>query len=99
MADCRITCIKKTTGGGSHEHISHVGNTAGNWMWTREKTIRSIESGTNTFFVMDSFGKRSEVGVVYPKDGRQPFLRTYANGEWNDNLLSLNVCPMGLIDI
>lgn len=31
---------------------------------------------------------RSQVGVVKPSNG-QPFLRTYADGQWNNNLLSL----------
>jgi len=69
------------------------------WMWSREKVIRSIETGTNTFFVIGPGGKRSEVGVVYPKDGRLPYLRTYADGLWNDNLLALDQCPGGLNDV
>jgi hypothetical protein len=36
--------------------------------------------------------KRAEVGVVRPTDGRAPFLRTHADGYWNDNLLSLMQC-------
>jgi len=31
---------------------------------------------------------RAEVGVVRPDNGR-PYLRTYADGKWNNNLLSL----------
>lgn len=31
---------------------------------------------------------RSQVGVVKPSNG-QPYLRTYADGQWNNNLLSL----------
>jgi len=30
----------------------------------------------------------AEVGVIKPQ-GRAPYLRTYADGEWNNNLLSL----------
>ena len=56
--------------------------------------IRSIEAGTNTFFVIDPYtGKRSEVGVVRPA-GRAPYVRTHADGDWNDNLLSLNQCSL-----
>lgn len=56
--------------------------------------IASIEDKTNTFFVLDSkTGKRSEVGVVYP-NGRAPYLRTHADGYWNDNLLALGQCPL-----
>lgn len=37
-----------------------------------------VESGTSTV----------AVGVVKPSNG-EPYLRTYANGVWTDNLLSL----------
>jgi hypothetical protein len=79
----------------THEHITHVGNkTTANWMWTREQVIQSIEEKTNTFYVLDpKNGKRSDVGVVRPTDGRAQFLQTYADGDWNNNLLSLPECP------
>ena len=100
MADCRITHIRKPDRFSPHEHITHVGNvsTSGNtstvnWIWTREKVISSIEEKSNTFFVKDVIsGKRSEVGVIYPGEGRLPYLRTYADGDWNNNLLSLPQC-------
>jgi hypothetical protein len=94
MVDVRITCITKPHPQSSHEHITHVGNPAANWRWTREQVIASIDAGDNTFFVIDpGNGKRSNVGVVRPV-GRAPYLRTYADGDWNDNLLSLNQCPL-----
>jgi hypothetical protein len=52
------------------------------------KCSLSIDSKTNTFYVFEK-GNRSEIGVVRPTDGRLPFLRTYADGTWSDNLLSL----------
>lgn len=91
MADCRITHVKKPNRLSSHEHITHVGNITNstvNWVWSRENVIASINARTNTFYVFEN-GKRSEVGVVNPNDGRAPFLRTHADGYWNDNLLSL----------
>jgi len=64
------------------------------WRWTREQVIASIEAQTNTFFVVDPRnGKRADIGVVRTP-GRAPYLRTYADGDWNDNLLSLNQCPL-----
>ncbi|HKN29726.1 MAG TPA: DUF3892 domain-containing protein [Roseiarcus sp.] len=62
--------------------------------WPREKVITSIDERSNTFYVVDPYnGKRSEVGVVRPL-GRPAYLRTYADGDWNDNLLSLDRCPL-----
>ena len=90
MADCRVTHIRKLDRFSKHEHITHIGNLAPQWILTREDAIRRIETNTDTFFVLDGVtGKRSEVGVVHPNDGRSPFLRTHADGFWNDNLLSL----------
>jgi hypothetical protein len=92
MADCRVTCITKPHPSSSHEHITHIGNPALEWRWTRERVIASIEAKTNTCSVLDpSTGKRAEIGVVRPQVGA-PYLRTYADGIWTDNLLSLPQC-------
>lgn len=94
MADVRVTCIIKPNPQSSHEHITHLGNPAAGWKWTRDQVIASIEANTNTFYVVDPHnGKRSDVGVVRPA-GRPAYVRTYADGDWNDNLLSLNQCPL-----
>jgi hypothetical protein len=93
MADVQVTCISKPHPLSSHEHITHLGNPAMGWKWTREQVIASIDAQTNTFFVIDpNNGRRANVGVIRPV-GRPPYLRTYADGDWNDNLLSLNQCP------
>lgn len=49
MADVQVTCITKPHPQSPHEHITHLGNPAGGWRWTREEVIRSIEAKTNTF--------------------------------------------------
>jgi hypothetical protein len=96
MADYRVTCITKPHPSSSHEHITHIGGPEGSgrsWKITREEAIRLIDSRTHTFHVIDTrTQKRAEVGVVRPTDGRAPFLRTHADGYWNDNLLSLMQC-------
>lgn len=94
MADVQVTCITKPNPESSHEHITHLGNPAANWKWTREQVIASIEAKTNTFYVLDpNTGKRSNVGVVRP-EGRPAYVRTYADGQWSNNLLSSDQCPM-----
>ena len=94
MADAQITCIVKPNPQSAHEHITHVGNPAGGWMWTREQVVASIEAKTNTFYVLDPMNRqRADVGVVR-ETGKVPYLRTYADGKWNNNLLSLNQCPI-----
>jgi len=51
--------------------------------------IDSIEGKTNTFYTNVN-GSRGNIGVVDGANGK--YLRTYADGKWNDNLLSLPEC-------
>lgn len=92
MSLLQITCITKPQQGG-HEHITHAGNPAANWWLTVEQIIARIDAKSQTFFVEDPrTGKRAYVGVVRPQ-GHAPYIRTYADGVWTDNLLSLVACP------
>jgi Protein of unknown function (DUF3892) len=94
MADVQVTCITKPNAQSAHEHITELGNPRAGWKWTRERVIASIDAKTNTFFVLDPrTGQRANIGVVR-QPGRAPFVRTYADGNWNDNLLSLDQCPL-----
>jgi hypothetical protein len=90
MADARVKCITKPNRDSQHEHITHLGGQ--DWKWTREQVIASIDQKTNTFHVIDAAGHRSDVGVVDPGNGRSRYVRTYADGDWNNNLLALPEC-------
>ena len=88
--DYRVTCITKPNRLSAHEHITAIGN--GRQKWSREDAIRKIESNTDTFYTVDSTtGKRAYVGVIR-ETGKNPYLRTHADGKWNDNLLALAEC-------
>ena len=94
MADVQVTCITKPHPQSPHEHITELGNPKAGWKWSRDQVIASIDAKTNIFFVVDPYtGKRSNVGIVRPA-GRAAYLRTHADGDWNDNLLSLDHCPL-----
>ena len=94
MANCQITCITKPNPQSQHEHITHVGNPSVPWKLTTPEVIQRIEGKVYTFYVVDPRnGKVAYVGVVRVA-GRSPYIRTYADGDWNDNLLSLNQCPV-----
>lgn len=94
MANCQITCITKPNVHSPHEHITHVGNPSVPWKLTTTQVIHKIENKIDTFYVKDSkTGKVAYVGVIRIL-GKMPFIRTYADGDWNDNLLSLNQCPV-----
>lgn len=91
MADVRVSCINKQPRHNPYEGITHLGGTAGGgWKWTRQQVIDSIKGQTNTFYTLVN-GNRGNIGVVNGPNG--DYVRTYADGKWNDNLLSLPECP------
>lgn len=87
MADVQVRCINKQPRNNPYEGITHLGGDG--WKWTRAEVITSIEGGSNTFYTLVR-GNRGNIGVVDGANGK--YLRTYADGEWNDNLLSLPEC-------
>jgi hypothetical protein len=90
MADVLVACINKQPRDNPYDGITHLGNAKANWKWPRADVIASIEAKTNTFYTWVD-GNRGDIGVVNGPNGK--YLRTYADGEWNDNLLSLPECP------
>jgi hypothetical protein len=75
-------------GGSSHEHIQEVrwrnpedgktGHSSRSVMveWVRRGGTARVENG----------GRRAYIGVV---EATPPYIRTYADGVWSDNLLAL----------
>ena len=87
MADVQVTCINKQPRNNTHEGITHLGGAT--WKWTRQQVIDSIKAKSNSFYTLVG-NKRADVGVV--KGAHGDYVRTYADGVWNDNLLALNEC-------
>ena len=87
MADAQVTCINKPNRTSEHEAITHLGGPG--WRWTRSQVITSIEAGTNTFYTSVN-GKRAEVGIVDGPYGK--YVRTHADGYYNNDLLALPEC-------
>lgn len=88
MADVQVTCIKKQDHNSSYEGITHLGNpnsADGGWIWPREDVIATIEAKLNTFYTLVD-GNRGDIAIVAGPNGK--YVRTYADGKWNDNLLS-----------
>jgi hypothetical protein len=97
MAQFQVTCINKPDRDSPHEHITHIGGGTGinRWKLKRDDAIKQIESKTNSFYVVDpkNANKVSHVGVIHPAYGHA-YLRTYADGDWNNNLLALDECAL-----
>lgn len=87
MSNLQVTCINKQPRDNTHEGITHLGGTG--WKWTRAQVIQAIESKQHSYFTQAGT-KVAYVGVVEGANGK--YLRTYADGVWNDNLLALPEC-------
>jgi hypothetical protein len=86
----RITAVR-LSGGQGHEHITRLwwtdpasGRTGDN---SRPQIVTWIEDNGKAY-VDDGRGDRADVLVVTPRYGDK-YLRTYADGQWTDNLLAL----------
>ncbi len=92
MSEFEVNCITKPNRESRHEHITHIGNAGAGWRITREEAIRRIENNKESFYTLDrQSGRKVYIGVVR-EAGRMPFLRTHADGKWNDNLLAQREC-------
>ena len=89
MADVQVTCIITSQWRDSYKAITHLGGS--NWRWPKADVIASIKNKTNTFYTQVD-GNRANIGIVQDPDGE--YLRTHADGKWNDNLLALKQCPV-----
>lgn len=93
MPSFQVTCITKPNVNSPHEHVTYIGNVTVGWRLTREDAISRIDSKAEQFYVKDpQSGKTAYIGVVR-EPGKAPYLRTYADNDWNNNLLSLQQCP------
>lgn len=87
----QIKCINKQPRNDPHHRITHVGGfTDRQWKITTEQAILFIERREWEFYTFVN-GKRAEV-IVATHLGRK-YLKTTADWDTPDNLLSLPECP------
>jgi Protein of unknown function (DUF3892) len=88
-----IKCVNKSDRYNPHERITHVGgiNPDGtSWKLTEEDAIEGIENNKWAFFV-NVTGRAVDVIVAVSRWGHK-YLKTVADGEQPNNLLSLYEC-------
>lgn len=92
MAQFQVVCVTKRGGHyNPHERITHLGiNTAnGRQSYTQEQIIQWIDTRQHSFYV--SAGGRTVDVIVASRNGRK-YLKTTADGDAPNNLLSLPEC-------
>ncbi len=93
MSDHQITCINKSDRMNPHERILSIGGINPNgtsWRLPQAQAIAGIEDGTYRFWVA-SGGASVWVIVAVSRFGNK-YLKTEADGEQPNNLLSLPEC-------
>lgn len=89
-----VKCINKIDRDNPYERILFIGGTKNDgtrWKLSQQDAINAIEKGTSSFHVTKS-GKTVKVIVATSKYGHK-YLKTEADGEEPNNLLSLPECP------
>ncbi|PRD40380.1 DUF3892 domain-containing protein [Phyllobacterium phragmitis] len=89
----RIRCINKVPRNNPYERITHVGGFGtSQWKLTVSEVIRRIKSGEEAFYVERPTGDQVEVIVAVSRNGNE-YIKTTADGDEPNNLLSLPECP------
>jgi Protein of unknown function (DUF3892) len=91
----QIKCINKTDRYNPHERIRAIGGTnpdGKRWKLSEDEAIAAIEQGRYSFYVDRPAGDRVWVVIERSASGHK-YLKTQADGEQPNNLLSLPECP------
>jgi Protein of unknown function (DUF3892) len=96
MADSiQVLCVNKTNRMSPYERIHNIGGVNPNgtrWKLSEADAIKGINQGRWAFFVERPTGHSVNVVVATSPYGN-PYLKTEADGEHPNNLLSLPECP------
>jgi hypothetical protein len=91
----RVRCVNKDDRQNPYERITHIGGQnadGGRWRRTQQQAIQDIETGTYAYYVERPAGDRVNVIVAKSRFGNK-YIKTTADGDEPNNLLSLPECP------
>jgi hypothetical protein len=94
-ATVQVQCINKADRYNAHERIRSIGgrNADGTrWKLSQPDAIAYVEDGTYSFYVARPAGDTVWVVVAVSAAGNK-YLKTQADGDQPNNLLSLPECP------
>jgi hypothetical protein len=91
----RVECINKTDRYDPHDRIRNIGGRnpdRNRWKLTQAEAVEWIQSGKGAFYVERPTGDRVAVVVARSQYGNL-YIKTEADGDQPNNLLSLPECP------
>lgn len=91
----RISCINKSDRTDPHERIRYVGGVNPDqtrWKLSQQEAVEWIQGGKEGFYVERPVGDRVNVIVARSQYGHL-YIKTEADGDQPNNLLSLPECP------
>lgn len=94
MSRHQVLCVNKIDRPNPHERILYIGGTnldGSRWKISQQDAITYIENGKYSFYV-HAGGRTVDVIVAVSRFGNK-YVKTVADGEQPDNLLSLPECP------
>ena len=91
----QVKCVNKQPRQDPHERIQNIGGVenAVPWKRTQPDAIADVERDSSSYFVVDIRTKASVWVIVKVSARGNKYLTTQADGDSQNNLLSLPECP------